>query len=230
MPRMPKWMGDAVENLMASKFLTVTVTHVEYLSREVKRVCFAGDLSRADCFPGYAVSFRVSALDHKDYTPVVFTKDTCEIIFHIHGNGPGSAFADNLQVGDSTKMLIPRGRKLYREGGDHFFFGDESSIGTCKAIMQEVPCAGIFELDEANWEVLGKLEMQVDVVHKHHGNIVAALDKHTLHKEMTYVLTGKAASIQVFRKLLKERGVSSSQMIIKAYWVAEKHKRGSFAT
>lgn len=215
-------MGDAVENLMASKFLVVTVTHVEYLSREVKRVCFAGDLSRADCFPGYAVNFRVSALDYRDYTPVVFTKDTCEIIFHIHGNGPGSAFADRLQVGDTTKMLIPRGRKLYRAGSDHFFFGDESSIGTCKAIMQEVPCTGIFELDEANREVPGKLGMQTDVVHKHYGDMAAKLDKHTLNKEMTYVLTGKSSSIQVFRKLLKERGVSSSQMIIKAYWVVEK--------
>lgn len=216
MPRVPKWMGDAIENLMASKFLPVTVTQVEYLSPEVKRVCFAGDLSRIDCFPGYAVSFRVSALDHRDYTPVVFTKETCEIIFHIHGKGPGSTFADRLQVGDTTKMLIPRGRKLYRADGDHFFFGDESSIGTFKAIMQEVPCRGILELDKANWEVPAKLGIRADVVDKDNWDLPA------VPVNAIYVLTGNGASIQKFRKLLKERGVSSSQIITKAYWIAGK--------
>ncbi|SIO36987.1 siderophore-interacting protein [Chitinophaga niabensis] len=216
MPRMPKWMGDAVESLMASKFLTVTVTQVEYLSPEVKRVCFTGDLSRADFDAGYAVTFRVSALDHRDYTPVIFTKDTCEIIFHIHGNGPGSAFADGLQVGDTTKMVIPRGRKLYREGVENFFFGDESSIGTLKAIMQEVPCTGILELDEANFRVPEKLGMQVDVVRK--GDNAFAVVK----EKAAYVLTGNGESIQSFRKLLKERGVNSSQIITKAYWIPGK--------
>jgi len=217
MPRMPKWMGDAVENLMASKFLTVTVTQTEYLSRGLKRVCFAGDLSKIDCAAGYAVTFRVSALDHRDYTPAAFTKDTCEIIFHIHGNGPGSAFADNLQVGDTTKMVIPRGRKLYRPGNDlHFFFGDESSIGTLKAIMQEVPCTGILELDEANGGVPEKLGMQVDVVRK--GS--SALGN--LSEKAVYVLTGNGVSIQSFRKLLKGKGISSSQIITKAYWIPGK--------
>lgn len=216
MPRMPKWMGDAVESLMASKFLTVTVTRVEYLSPEVKRVCFTGDLSKADFDAGYAVTFRVNALDHRDYTPVVFTKDACEIIFHIHGNGPGSAFADGLQVGDTTKMVIPRGRKLYREGVENFFFGDESSIGTLKAIMQEVPCNGILELDEVNWGVPEKLGMQVDVVRK--GCTSFAVPE----RKAVYVLTGNGASIQSFRKMLKERGVSSGQIITKAYWVPGK--------
>jgi NADPH-dependent ferric siderophore reductase len=216
MPRMPKWMGDAVESLMASKFLTVTVTQVEYLSPEVKKVCFTGDLSRADFEAGYAVTFRVSALDHRDYSPVVFTKDTCEIIFHIHGNGPGSAFADSLQVGDTTKMVIPRGRKLYREGVENFFFGDESSIGTLKAIMQEVPCTGILELDEANFSVPEKLGIQMDVVRKGSYSF-------TLSNEKTvYVLTGNGESIQSFRKLLKGKGVSNSQIITKAYWVPGK--------
>lgn len=218
-------MGDALENLMASKFLTVKVTEVEYLSREVKRVRFEGDLSKADFHMGYAVSFRVSALDHRDYTPVVFDrfKGYCEIIFHIHGNGPGSAFADKLQTGDVMKMLMPRGRKLYRSGSAfHFFFGDESSIGTCYSLMQEGDCGGILELDEVNWEVPGKLGMRADVVHKHHDEMAAALDKYVLNKDATYVLTGKASSIQAFRKLLRERGVSGSQMIIKAYWVAGK--------
>lgn len=209
-------MGDAVESLMASKFLTVTVTRVEYLSPEVKRVCFTGDLSKADFDAGYAVTFRVNALDHRDYTPVVFTKDTCEIIFHIHGNGPGSAFADSLQVGDTTKMVIPRGRKLYREGVENFFFGDESSIGTLKAIMQEVPCTGILELDEANWGVPEKLGMQVDVVRKGFSSFAVP------ERKAVYVLTGNGEAIQSFRKMLRERGVSSGQIITKAYWMPGK--------
>ncbi len=213
---MPKWMGDAVESLMASKFLTVTVTRVEYLSPEVKKVCFTGDLSKADFDAGYAVTFRVNALDHRDYTPAVFTKDTCEIIFHIHGNGPGSTFADNLQVGDTTKMVIPRGRKLYREGVENFFFGDESSIGTLKAIMQEVPCTGILELDEVNFSVPEKLGMQVDVVRKGSSSFPLIKEK------AAYVLTGNGTSIQSFRKMLKEKGVSSSQIITKAYWIQGK--------
>lgn len=206
-----------MESLMASKFLTVTVTQVEYLSREVKRVLFSGDFSKTESAAGYAVTFRVNALDHRDYTPVTLTKDTCEIIFHIHGNGPGSAFADSLQVGDRTKMVIPRGRKLYRPGNDlHFFFGDESSIGTLKAIMQEVPCTGMLELDEASRHVPEKLGMQVEVVSKH-SNFDAVINE-----KAVYVLTGNGVSIQSFRKMLKEKGISSSQIITKAYWVPGK--------
>lgn len=214
-----------MENLLASKLLTVRVGEVEYLSPGVKRIRFEGDLSKTDFSIGYAVSFRVSPVDYRDYTPVVFDRalGICDIIFHIHGKGLGSAFADKLQPGDVTRMVIPRGRKLYRAGSAfHFFFGDESSIGTCYSLMQEGDCAGILELDEVNWEVPGKLKMRADVVDKHHGDMAAALDKYSLNNDVTYVLTGKATSIQAFRKLLRERGVSGSQMIIKAYWVPGK--------
>lgn len=36
-------------------------------------------------------------------------ENTFEIIFHIHGNGPGSDLADQLEVGDSLKITVPGG-------------------------------------------------------------------------------------------------------------------------
>ncbi len=228
---MPKWIGDAMETLMASKFLALNVTAADYLSPRVKRLRLEGDLGAAEYFPGYAVSFRVSNMDYRDYTPLYFDRvnGICDVVVHLHGNGPGSNFADQLQPGDRVKMVIPRGKKMYRpDVSRHFFFGDETSLGTAVALKRAAeennqPYWGALELEEENYTVPGLLGLDAALADKRSGYketaLESAVDKFLVQgSDAAFYLTGNAYSIQVFRKILKDRGVKNSQMVTQAYW------------
>lgn len=251
MPTMPKWMGDAFESLLSGVFLYVTVTEVTMLSAAVKRVRFQGDLSKVNFVPGHAVAFRVSDRDHRNYTPSFFDSKTgvCEILFHLHGNGPGSEFAGNMKVGDQMKMVPPRGKKLYtgKEGtgvnsGEagpdlvtHFFFGDETSLGLFASLAQEIVAhgeryTGIMELDEANKPACEKLGLAVHTVHKSAlapGRDASALllsllsEPGLLANNCCFYLIGNGHAIQAFRKTLKSLPVSPA-FKTQTYWMEGK--------
>lgn len=225
-------MNDAMENLLASKFLEVQVTAVSYPAPGVKKVRFEAPCSRMDFYIGYAVAFRVSALDFRNYTPVMVDDDAFEIVFHLHGKGPGSLFAGGLQTGDSLKMLMPRGKKMYRSAAAHYVFGDETSLGLTLAIVQEAKArqqafTGLLELEDGNREAPEQLQLPLAVIPKDsHHKMAAVLDAHfaagAVPAAGMYYLTGNARSIQVFRGLLKERGVGSSQILTQPYWAEGK--------
>lgn len=229
-------MGDAIDSIMASKYLQLQVTDTAELSPYVKKVSFKGDLREISCQTSYAVAFRVSATEYRNYTPSYFSsaENECEIIFHLHGNGPGSDYAAGLSPGDIVKMVPPRGRTFYRDHPYHFFFGDETTLGLYKAMQQEVALhdqlyTGILELDPANVFLPGDMGLATDVLDKRRTDRALAerLDK-TLHASgipadaFMYYLTGNAASIQLFRSILKARGVQSRNIRTQPYWAAGK--------
>lgn len=229
-------MGDAIDSIMASKYLQLQVRDTAELSPYVKKVSFTGDLREISCQAGYAIAFRVSATEYRNYTPSWFSsaENECEIIFHLHGNGPGSDYAAGLSPGDIVKMVPPRGRTFYRDHPYHFFFGDETTLGLYKAMQQEVAqhdqlYTGILELDPANVFLPGDMGLATDVLDKRRTDRALAerLDK-TLHvtgipaDAFMYYLTGNAASIQLFRSILKARGVQSRNIRTQPYWAAGK--------
>ena len=223
-------MNDAVETLLASRFLEVKVVAVSYPAPAVKRVRFEGYCEAMHYYIGYAVAFRVTALDHRNYTPVMVDDDTFEIVFHLHGKGPGSLFASRLEVGNTVRMLMPRGRRMFRPAAAHFVFGDETSLGLIQAIRQEAATqqqafAGLLELDPGNEDAAGMLQLP----HIAKGNpaaMASALDAHfaggAVAGECMYYLTGNARSIQACRKLLRERGVDNGRILTQPYWVEGK--------
>ncbi|QEH43016.1 siderophore-interacting protein [Chitinophaga sp. XS-30] len=238
MPHVPKWMGDVMENLLASKLLHLRVTDTTPLSTAVRLVRFTGDLRGASNEAGYAMAFRVNGTEFRNYTPSLFLpeKGICEVIFHLHGNGPGSEYASKLTVGDTLKVSLPRGRKLYRENPYHFFFGDETTLGVYKGLQREVTrqgglCTGILELDAANAFLPGDMGLTTDIVDKgkpdkadHLGEL---LDKNLGASGMPadaflYYLMGNARSIQSFRNILKARGVQNRNIRTQAYWAPGK--------
>ncbi|SCC48361.1 hypothetical protein GA0116948_11098 [Chitinophaga costaii] len=84
MPSMPKWMNNAVENLLSAKFRAVTVIKTEYITQNVKNVRFAADLHGVECLSGYAVAFRINEEDYRKYTPYNVTlKKDVSIFFSI---------------------------------------------------------------------------------------------------------------------------------------------------
>ncbi|ANI88492.1 hypothetical protein A9P82_03770 [Arachidicoccus ginsenosidimutans] len=238
MPSMPKWMNNAVENLLSSKFRDVSVTETEYISENIKRVKFSGNLHGLEYAPGYAVSFRVNDTDYRNYTPYNFNKVTgCfEILFHIHGGGPGSEFADALDVHDVMKMLIPRGRESFTFRNRykyHYVIGDETVLGLALELKQEAgkysyEFNGVFELD--NHEVPEILELYGSHVpknepHKITEQIMCDIFDGVIRKDKTaFYVSGNGTTLQYVRKELKQLGVLSNQIFAQAYWI--KGKKG----
>lgn len=231
-----KWVGDAMERLLASKYLSVRVTEIIDLTTEIRSICFSGDFSNTEFYPGDAVAFRVSDLEFRNYTISAFNREegNCEVIFHLHGAGPGSHFAKRLLLNEQLKMIVPRGRKMLdKEKKYHFFFGDETSLGLMVLFAREVINAsqhymGILELKPENLSVIQQLELGVQGVLKSPEspakNAISYLeqiqhDQQEVFSQGVFYLTGNAGSIQKFRSALKIKGVLPKQIKTQAYWL-----------
>lgn len=80
----PKW----VSNLFGSSMRpNVKVMETHYLSPQVKRIHFQGDISRWNFTIGFASVVRVSETEFRNYTIACHDKKNglFDIIFHIHG-------------------------------------------------------------------------------------------------------------------------------------------------
>lgn len=231
MPKIPKWLGDTMETLFSAMIHPVSVEDVVMLDTTLSKVRFRGDFHKARFNPGNVVEFRINETDYRHYTPSVFDSEQglCEILFYLHAQGPGSAWAEQLQKGDKVNLMGPGGNLKYREEYKyHIIFGDETSLGLVECLKtainansQEYLC--VLELDDAHrhWPALAGLS--ADVVSKSAENpareAIHYLDGLSAHwKEAVFYLSGNARSIQALRKALIAQDIKSSQIRTEPYW------------
>src|SRR6218665_1879542 len=127
--RIPKWVGDLFESTLRPN---AKVLETSYISSQIKKIRFQGDISKMSFQIGYANVLRVSETEYRNYTAAYHdkAKGIIDIIFHIHTNGVGSEYFDALKTGDETYIGPSRGKKLYDSGiKNQLFFGDETSLG-----------------------------------------------------------------------------------------------------
>lgn len=230
MPRVPKWMANAMESLFSGSYHPVQITAVSYLADHFKKVRFEGDFSKLSkpFIPGNVIEFRVTDTEFRHYTPSFFDmeKGVCEVLFYLHGKGPGSAWAERIRVGDTTKLLGPGGKIRFNgQATRHLCFGDETSLGLLKCLYDEALkrnhlCQCIAELDPAHAEWPGLLELKCINVEKDG----FTGDREVIDKigqdlqDTAFYLTGNAKSIQTIRKYLTEKGVPGKQIHTEPYW------------
>src|SRR5687767_6973610 len=132
MPKVPKWAADAMESLFKGRACNVVVSEITYLNPHIKKIGFKGDLTSVKFKPGQAIFIRVDDTNFRNYTPSLWdsAKGVCEVIFYLHGNGPGSDYISNLNLNDVISIGLPRGFDFYKKDHKyHFLFGDETAIG-----------------------------------------------------------------------------------------------------
>jgi len=235
MPKLPSWLANTVEKMISNKIYVVNVVETEMLSSNVKCVTFKGDFLKADFIPGNEVLFRVNPNEYRHYTLSDFDKetDTCKVIFYLNGQGPGNNWAVNIQCGDQLKMILDKAKVKYNHNSNqHFFFGDETSIGLYeslgkKAIELDDEYFGVLELKDENIDSVDGINLLIDAVS---ANINAPAENavtwmENMHpkcwemwKDATFYLTGRAKSVQRFKKYLKQKGVSFKQIHSMSYW------------
>ncbi len=186
--------------------------------------------------PGQKVQVAMgSAFVTRTFTPIEWDAKAgrTRIVGYAHGSGPGSAWVADSKPGDRCDVFGPRASiDVSRVGGPRVAFGDETSIGLAYALSQQSP--------GNHWECL--LEVN-SAIHAREGLVKLGLHRvelfertgNDLHLQdierripnldavgATFILTGKASSIQYLRRALKASEVPSSRLVVKPYWAPGK--------
>ncbi|MNU87645.1 NADPH-dependent ferric-chelate reductase [compost metagenome] len=232
MPSVPKWLADTMEKVAQKSFHPVTVTHIHKYHPKLKLVRFEGDIQVKEFKAGNVIEFRVSDREYRHYTPSLYdpVKQICEVIFYLHDKGPGSEWAEKLQIGDQLKLMGPGGKMSYQpEWKNHLVFGDETSLGLMLSMEQAVLKNG------QHFTGIAELEKQhLDWVDSFGSSNIKAVESSIEYPairltgfeadlyETCFYLTGRAKSIQEFRKELLAKGVNSKQIKTYPYWAEGK--------
>ena len=235
MPSAPKWVIDTLE-LFAMKLPLIEVKTIAYLSSSVKRIRFIGDFSKLDFPVGCHIDFRVSETEFRRYTvsQVDRTTGVLELIVHLHGNGLGRNFMDNLKIGDRINMHKPNGlRKYYDKNCENFIiFGDETSLGLACSFFSILKNSNhkflfIFELDNENAGLPQLLQLENCLVFPKNNTFQnekwvreLAIFQKEYGQDTNFILTGNAKSAQTFRKIIRHK--TSARIYLQGYWLAGK--------
>lgn len=193
-------------------------------------------LRSAVWLPGQKVQVAMnSAFVARTYTPIEWDAATgrTRIVGYAHGEGPGSGWLRGLDVGDECDLFGPRGSLDARPlAGPLAVFGDETSIGLGYALGRQDHSRSVscyLEVgDRADAEQVGTA---LDL-----GNITLFTrrrdDAHLVQMEAalpsliaagaSFVLTGKAGTVQRLRVALKRHDVPAQRIATKAYWAPGK--------
>lgn len=234
MPSLPKFIGDFMELALGSKICKVNVVSFRTITENIKAITFKGFFPDVKFKIGQAVIIRVDPTNYRNYTPSKWDSPTgtFQVIFHIHGNGPGSHFIDHLQIGDQVTVGLPRGFEMYRKQNPyHFLFGDETCISVFQSLKNEINLdennyIGILEVDNVTLKIPEKTGLMLDTVLKTKNKAESAIENlnkmdpkiWNLWKDGQFYLMGNAKSIQNFRKALKEKGVGSKNIYTQPFW------------
>jgi len=233
MPKVPKWMANAMESLFTGSYHPVTVTKVDDLADGLRQVRWEGDFSKMSkpFIAGNVIEFRVSDTEFRHYTPSFLDagNGVCDVLFYLHDKGPGSLWAGQLKAGDRTKLLGPGGRLRFDEQADrHLCFGDETSLGLFKCMAAEAAkrncrCQCSAELDAAHREWPALLGLNGVSVHTGTGGVIQSIEENVHELPGTaFYLTGNARSIQAIKKCLSLKGVPNSRIHTEPYWTEGK--------
>lgn len=228
----PKWIGGLFEGTLSPN---VKILQTAYISPQVKRIRFQGNVSKTSIQIGHANVVRVSDTEFRNYTVAYHDSNSgiMDIVFHIHGNGVGSQLIDRLAINDVLYISTSRGKKMYNaDVNRQFIFGDETSLGFACSMLPSLKqnkhqFQFYFELNEENKDaprLLG-LEHYATFPKDNSFNNEAWIRelpvfKTTDWQHANFILTGNVKSIQAFRKVLKEQKMGN--ILSQGYWLEGK--------
>lgn len=213
------------------------VSAIDDLADRFRLITLEGDALQGVAWtPGQKVQIAMgSAFVARTYTPIEWDAiaGRTRILGYAHGEGPGSAWILGLEVGNECDLFGPRSSLDVRPlAGPLAVFGDETSIGLASALARQEPAHSVrcyLEIGDgtAIKPVLAALDMEQASVFERAGGdgqltrMEAALQA-LVGAGSSFVLTGRAATIQRLRQALKRQGVPSGRIATKAYWAPGK--------
>lgn len=174
-----------------------------------------------------------SSFSTRTYTPFGWdsVRGQTSIVAYAHGLGPGAAWTRGVQTGDTCEVFGPRASlDLTSVTGPAVVIGDETSFGLSISMAQRKthgPTRHIFEVSsiERARTVLQRFNLQDATLYQrtlgdeHLTDIEGRLPT-MASPDTTWILTGRAGSVQRLRRFLKN--TSPSRVMTKAYWAPGK--------
>lgn len=171
---------------------------------------------------------------YRTYTPTEWdgARGRTWIIAYAHGEGPGSDWVRKVKAGDACEVFGPRA-SLHVSAMNRpvLLFGDETSLGIGTSIRQTTAATlrCVFEVNSSNAtrpavEAFGIVDAELferSTGDAHLAEIERLIGAQAT-SDATFVLTGKATSIQRLRGALKRHGVPGGRVMTKAYWAPGK--------
>lgn len=236
MPTMPKWLGDFSEKAFKSSYKPTVVTQVEYYDKLLKRVRYQGEsLMEVNWLPAQEIEFRVTATAYRHYTPLCWNnaEGYADVLFYLHGQGPGSSWADQLEVGDEVNLIGPGGKfVLPPDQWEVLLLGDETSLSAFKSMKDKLhqgayaPCVLEMEHHTTHWPALIGLDATLlKTIPNHRGQILEEWLMDFLEtnlREVAFYLNGNANTIKRLRKLLLAHKIPAKRIMSKPYWMEGK--------
>lgn len=210
------------------------VVDVDILSPSVKKIRLKGPFEKLHCDSGSYVSFKLNHVQIRTYTVATLDKEKGYLEFIVYGHkykGSGQVFMNQLSIGDKISMNSLRANSNYLDlpSTAFVFFGDETSLGLGLSLLQKwkkrnVAFLFLFELDEENKALPEKLGFEHAVIYPknkvfRNEKIIGALEpiESMQWKDAVFLLTGNAKSIQIFRKVIKDK--TTSKVYTRGYWI-----------
>lgn len=213
------------------------VVAVETLAPRFRLITLEGEALKGVAWtPGQKIQVAMeSAFTARTYTPIIWNAAagrTCLLAYE-PGHGPGSDWVRDVAPGDQCSVFGPRpSLDLRRIAGPIALFGDETSLGLAYTLAQAFPgerVTCVFEVDDvtATRQVLGHLDMRhaelfARQAHDAHLQDVEARLLHLVADSMSFILTGKAGTVQRLRLSLKSHAAPMTAVLTKAYWAPGK--------
>ncbi|PCC75213.1 NADPH-dependent ferric siderophore reductase, contains FAD-binding and SIP domains [Nannocystis exedens] len=226
MPEIPAFLAARAEAWFGR---ACTVLETETLAPRLRRVRFGGaPLKRCGWRPGHEVEVRVGAREFRHYTPMRWddARGEVDILFYLHGRGPGSAWAEALREGDATHLMGPGGRlRLDADAAHHVFLGDETTAGLFAALARAVPpsagLTGAVEGEGLPPDLFTAMGLPLDVLSRgptRGAALLAWLDR-VVTVDSVYYLAGHAESVVALRRALQRQwSIPARRIRTKAYW------------
>jgi NADPH-dependent ferric siderophore reductase len=186
-----------------------------------------GQQVRLDAGPGNALAPTLrtySVWSHED--------DAIELYLLVHGDGPGSRWAEAAVAGTSVLMSKPKGDFVVRTGGSHLFIGEETASVAFGAMLRALPAdqsahvlVDVPDVDSqlplarpVQWLVRGSRSAASSA------EVLAAARALELPAEPGQAyLAGEARTIQSLRHhLVAERGWPRRSVHMKPFWTPGK--------
>ena len=198
------------------------------------RIALEGDSLRGVAWiPGQLIQIGMAPFVARSYTPIAWdtTAGRTHLVAYAHGHSLGSDWARAAGAGTGCEFFGPRASMDLRLfSGAVLLFGDETSFGIADAARRtglDLHC--VFEVNDvavARQALTAMGIVRAEVLERRAGDAHLADVEHLLPgfaaRNASFLLTGKAGSIQRVRQALKPLAVSSAQLRVKAYWAPGK--------
>jgi ferric-chelate reductase (NADPH) len=233
MSALSSFLSSTVEKLL---FRPGTVLDSEIVGGQFRLVRVQGEVFQGVSWtPGQAVQFYLGNFVKRAYTPmdVDANAGSARFLFHLHGGGPGSNWAESLEPGDICQVMRPKDSldlKSIEENA--IFFGDDTSLAAAQALQgcSESAAGRRYVLEVCSMDAAQKvasrlaLDPLILVQKKEDDSHLGAVLEKLLVEDIIdsqspqWIFTGQARSIQMLQKSLKAKGIALGRSQVRAYW------------